>query len=369
MTSRVGGSHALLSPVTGAMVLTNEFGLRVAEGWNQGKNITEIAGGIADTPEDVEDATAAVQSVLSAWQSAGLLNATCPAFPDPVPFFPAVAPGFRIGGPGGKVLCQIEDQTLAEQVYTILGHMSPVSDQPETVLTAIASDGGYAVFRDGEALSGRISLDAARFVLLREVAEHICGHRNVAAVFHAGCVAKDGQALILCGDSGRGKSTLTFGLVDAGCAYLGDDHVPLHRNGREVLAYPTAAGVKEGSWQLPEIASLQRKYGLTLISPRVGVRYIPLHRAKGPSAGETAQVRAIVVPHYSPNAKLQVEQISPEQTLIEALKSGSRLSVSHAADIAPLANLLNHVPAYRITYSSSDQSVPACLDLLTTPLP
>jgi len=364
---RIGSSFALVSPVTGAIVLTNEFGMQIRGGVAQNLTADQIAQQIAP-PDDQAEALTAIQTVINAWIETGLLTTQPQEFPDPVVFRAAeVETTLMIGGPGGTAACQIPDPILAEQVNTIVGHMAAQPDRPIRRLTAQTDADGFAVFRDGQAVSGRIELDAARFVLLREIAETACGPADVAAVFHAGCVALNDQALIICGDSGRGKSTLTFGLVAAGCDYLGDDHVPLHRNGKDVVAFPTAAGVKPGSWNLAEIVALQERYGLTPNSPRVGVRYLPLQHAGTATVGQRTPVRALIFPQFRPHGPLEMTRIPPEQALIEALRAGSRLSDSHRGNIAPLAEFLNDTPAYRLAFSSSDQSVPACLELLTTP--
>jgi len=58
---------------------------------------------------------------------------------------------------------------------------------------------------------------------------------------HAGALAApDGRSILVAGGAGAGKSTLTLALLEAGCAYLGDDAVFLSaRPGRDaVLALP-----------------------------------------------------------------------------------------------------------------------------------
>ncbi|THD76819.1 hypothetical protein E7681_02990 [Thalassobius vesicularis] len=358
----LGEAVALHAPTSGAIVLSNEFGREIAKGVNDGLTAAQIAAELAD-PSERAEAEAAIHQVLQAWDDAGLLHRTPLPFPDPVDHRPV--PHWRdLGGLAGTAALHLPDGILAEQIDTVMGHMPAQPGRPVRRLEAVADRDGYGIFRDGDAITGRIDLDAARFVLMREVAEITCGAADVSAVFHAGCVARNGRALILCGDSGNGKSTLTFGLVNAGCAYLGDDHVPLHRDGRRVMAFATAAGVKAGAWDLPEIKSLQARYGLTAQSPRVGVRYLPLHLADGPDTGADFPVSALVFPEFRPGQPFSLTRIAPEQALIQALKAGSRLSASHRSNLAPLADFLNHVPAYQLRYGASDQSVTACLDLL-----
>ncbi len=51
---------------------------------------------------------------------------------------------------------------------------------------------------------------------------------------HAGCVAMDGRGILLCGDSGMGKSTLSYACAKAGWTYVSDDgtYWLSNRNGR-----------------------------------------------------------------------------------------------------------------------------------------
>ncbi|MBA84160.1 MAG: hypothetical protein CML60_02840 [Rhodobacteraceae bacterium] len=365
----LGQSVALLSPVSGTILLTNAFGLRILDGLCQARTPQQIARHIAETPDDITPAYDAVCSVLDSWTESGLLMDGPPAFPDPVPYRALAGTELLFAGAGGRVRFRCPDAILTEQIDVILGHMTTAQPAPATCLEVIPDEAGFAIFRDQTPLTGRISLDAARFVIVREIAEIICGPSDVAAVFHAGCVAQNERSLLICGDSGQGKSTLTLGLVAAGCDYLGDDHIPLHHNGNDTLSFPTSAGVKPGSWGLNEVIQLQHRFDLTPRQPRMGVRYLPLHLANAPKVGQPVSVAAIIFPNFNPSVDCEIQQIPPEQALIEALKAGSRLSGSHRADLSVLASFLNRVPAYRLTYDSSGYSVPTCLELLNAPRP
>ncbi|HVJ09511.1 MAG TPA: hypothetical protein VM554_14120 [Acidisarcina sp.] len=58
-----------------------------------------------------------------------------------------------------------------------------------------------------------------------------------AAPLHAACVSLEGRGVLLCGDSGAGKSSLAFACVRAGWTYTSDDatYVPLNRDDRIVV--------------------------------------------------------------------------------------------------------------------------------------
>ena len=50
-----------------------------------------------------------------------------------------------------------------------------------------------------------------------------CISSAYATPIHAGCVALDGEAILLCGDSGAGKTTLSYACALAGWTYVTDD--------------------------------------------------------------------------------------------------------------------------------------------------
>ena len=58
-----------------------------------------------------------------------------------------------------------------------------------------------------------------------------------AAPVHAACVSRDGRGVLLCGESGMGKSTLAFGCARAGWTYTSDDasYLVYGRSDRQVL--------------------------------------------------------------------------------------------------------------------------------------
>lgn len=71
-------------------------------------------------------------------------------------------------------------------------------------------------------------------------------------VLHTATVSAAGQTMLLCGDPGRGKSTLSIALGKEGFSLEGDDLAALRRGG-QVMALPFPATLKCGS--LPLLAS------------------------------------------------------------------------------------------------------------------
>jgi len=61
--------------------------------------------------------------------------------------------------------------------------------------------------------------------------------------FYASCVARDGDAILLCGPSGSGKSTLALQLMERGFSLVSDDRVQM--NGRLVSPPSALEGLLE----------------------------------------------------------------------------------------------------------------------------
>jgi hypothetical protein len=59
-------------------------------------------------------------------------------------------------------------------------------------------------------------------------------------VLHASAVAIDGKAVVLCGDSGSGKTSLALALCRDGAAFLTDDVLAVERVEGELIAHPGA---------------------------------------------------------------------------------------------------------------------------------
>lgn len=362
----LGDSHILHSRITHAILLTNTLGLKVYQhlrtGFSKRDTYTAIATEL-DIP--TEDATAICDDILAEWQQAGLLDASKPPFPHPASFRPALQPyeSFTVNADSNSITIESEDPTLTAQLKEILKIcLCEESSAPSTTISIITVEDEFGVFTNRQPVWERCDRDFARNLVLREVATHLCGRTQTAALLHAGCVADEsGNSLILAGMSRQGKSTLTAGLVAAGLRYLADDLLPLHESGQSVMAFPIALGLKYGSLTLPEASSLGFTTNTTSL-PREGVIYRnPPHPLP---LGTQAKVSAIVFPQFDADGENNMLEIAPEIALQKLIESGTRLTMP-LNSIHPLATLLNQVPAYTLSYNSSPFSQQNCLKLLS----
>ncbi len=64
-------------------------------------------------------------------------------------------------------------------------------------------------------------------------------------VFHASAVAKNSKAIMLTGDSGAGKSSLTTLLTESGYNFISDDFTPMLLENSLIYSFPSAISIKE----------------------------------------------------------------------------------------------------------------------------
>lgn len=149
-------------------------------------------------------------------------------------------------------------------------------------------------------------------------------------VLHASAIATDDGAVIFCGPTKRGKSTLVRTLGGLGHPVLGEDGIAIEP-GQEPIAFPGARGVRIRSDARP---------GAIEPAPDPGPR------EPGPG-----QVRAIVLLGER-SEKMEVRRLEAATALARLtpnlIHSGSRAAIGRA--FAALARLLGSIPVFQASF-------------------
>jgi hypothetical protein len=157
---------------------------------------------------------------------------------------------------------------------------------------------------------------------------------------HAAAVEADGRAVVFCGPSLRGKSTLARALGEAGCRLLGEDGIAIELGEDGPIAHPGARGVR-------------------MRGPGSG-RQRPV-LVDDPGAGEPGPCPvAAVVLLGERGAEFEVEPLVPARALAlltpNLIHSGGRASIGAA--FQRLASLLGTVPALQISLPDDLEALP-----------
>jgi hypothetical protein len=92
-----------------------------------------------------------------------------------------------------------------------------------------------------------------------KIMKGVMGEVEGFLVFHAAVVAKDGEALIIAGLPGSGKTTLAVGLLERGFVFFSDDFCPVHLETRMIHPFPRSF------WQaVPSSPSSPGDHGISL---------------------------------------------------------------------------------------------------------
>jgi hypothetical protein len=167
-------------------------------------------------------------------------------------------------------------------------------------------------------------------------------------VLHASAVAVDGRAVLFCGPTGRGKSTLALALGEAGYGVLGEDGLAIDLEGERPVAFPGARGIRV------------RGLGAD------GSRSTDLVSDPAPAEPPPSPVAAVVLLGERLET-LAVERLEAARALAlltpNLTHSGGRGAI--AASFGRLARLLGTVPAFRASLPEDLDSLPeAAADLL-----
>ena len=147
---------------------------------------------------------------------------------------------------------------------------------------------------------------------------------------HAAVLARDGRAVVFCGASMRGKSTLAAELAARGCALLGDDSAVLSLQGDDgVLAWPGPAG------------SRLRQPGETVLRDLV-------HATNGHADAAPVRVAAAVELLERGGAEVEVQRVDPITAATGLYAYAPQADgPAVARTFAMTARLAERVPVYR----------------------
>jgi hypothetical protein len=253
-------------------------------------------------------------------------------------------------GTRGELRIEVAAEPLAAPSRRPIG--SQVTDEGYCWFASYELDDGECLLRmppTGSFLlqpaAGRVVVDAtdsdAELREHRVASSAICTLLSLRGdlVLHAAAVEADGRAIVFCGPSLHGKSTLARALGEAGCRLLGEDGIAIELSAEGPRAHPGARGVRmrgPGGGRGPVLV-------------------------EDPGAGEPGACPvAIVVALGERGTAFEVEPLEPARALAlltpNLIHSGGRASIADA--FQRLAALLGLVPALQVSLPDDLEALP-----------
>ena len=212
----------------------------------------------------------------------------------------------------------------------------------------VAPGARVAITRDGARIEARV--DPARMVetafadTTLFVALCIALRRHGMFHMHAGAVVRgDGTRVLVIGDSGAGKSTVTMSLVDAAAQHLGDDALFLaRRDGRAcLLGFPRPFHL--GPVTLAAFPELDLRDATGVHGAKHAV---PLASLPGRPVDRMAPPHVVLFPEITRADTTRAVALSPADAFGHALRSSALLVVDGMGDAAEQLALLRELFAH-----------------------
>ncbi len=173
--------------------------------------------------------------------------------------------------------------------------------------------------------------------------------------FHASTVEKNNQAVMVIGDSGKGKSTFTALLLANGFNVMADDITSIRAKDCKVYKYPGGISIKAGAFSLLEsIISDFEKLPSFYINPYKGyVKYVPSKSVNDFNKGVACNTMVCI--NYNENEQTTLESM-PINEALEILIPESWLSpLQEHAEL--FLNWIKDVRVYKLTYSNHEDAI------------
>lgn len=287
----------------------------------------------------------------------------------------AIASGCRTSGEtldhgtfhlGSRCIRFLTSSAAIEKLYFRRFAHRAVSGAVADHLVEIAEAGpSCRLILDGTVVD-EVPASAARARLIDFLLEREHAGQPLMARCHAAAVVREGRSILMPGDSGVGKSTLTAHLVATGMAYLGDDVVALGEEDASLFPLPSCLSIKAGSWQLVErhYPGLMQRPSYRLYERDVRYLEPPGHYTTLPSGPPPA---AIVFPAFVPGAVTRLEALSPLAAMVRFVGAHTCLMGPVAEDkLLRLIRFVERTPAYELSYSQLPEAERAIAGLLAT---
>ena len=173
-----------------------------------------------------------------------------------------------------RISIRVVNQDLLEKLVPLFCVSERGAGDDDIAIEVMELD-GEVFFRGDDASAHRCEIEALAPTIKAYITERLIRSDHSAFALHAASLMRGGKGLLLCGEPGAGKSTLTVRLVDAGFRYAGDDVALIGADGM-ISGIPFALTLKRGSWEL--LSRLQTDWRAATHRRQDGthVRYWPI---------------------------------------------------------------------------------------------
>ncbi|MES9900166.1 MAG: PqqD family peptide modification chaperone [Sedimenticola sp.] len=274
-----------------------------------------------------------------------------------------------------RVSVAMESDAFDAPITAVIGHLE-LSESAEPISPSgdalgeihIATDGdAITIYRNRVAVAHFSDASAIAPTVKSTLLQEAIDNHDYLFYFHSGVLSNGQELVMLPGEAGAGKSTLTAGLANAGMTYYTDEVALLSTESHSLRPFPIALCSKSTAWpvastlfpgfdQLPSFIRLDGKC----------VRYTPPQVDPfDPDYDRPLPVRHLVFPKYSPDTSTRltpVDRVSALQRLMVECLAIKRPLVKD--DVEWLVEWIKGIECYELPNNSLDEAVKSVVDLV-----
>jgi hypothetical protein len=223
---------------------------------------------------------------------------------------------------GGHAVLIRGETKQAEQVFNFMFDDIPAEefDTAEAEFTLRPIDDAWEVLEGDKQVFKRSTLtDAANF-LMGEVVFHLIENNQNYMAVHAALLSDENGGVLIPGESGNGKSSLSIWMTRNGYHYHTDELVLIKSGGLQTRVFTRPFNIKAHG-----IKAINTLIDLDTLKPEVSrgdfITMIP-HRALNPDfIQQSPVISRILFPKYAKNGENTLTTLSPAAAGIELMKT------------------------------------------------
>ena len=186
----------------------------------------------------------------------------------------------------------------------------------------------------------------------------IAGHAHHYLLLHAAVLEKNGRALILPGDPGAGKSTLTAALSLSGFRLLSDEITVIDRDDGLLVPLARPVNLKNDSISIIRAFSPEAVFGETAQDTHKGaVAHLKASAESVRRAGDKARAAMFVFPHWKRDVATQLRPRSRADSFMHVANHAFNYELLGSVGYELNAALIDESECFDFEYSSLPEAV------------
>jgi hypothetical protein len=260
----------------------------------------------------------------------------------------------RYAGLGTSFDIVTDDDVLEGRIVRMFAALRDDAESPAAnTLEIRVRAGEFELWRDDSLVAVEASRPAIMMQLLHASNRLVIEQTDLLAI-HAGAVEHDGVGIVLPGVMGAGKTTITAGLLRAGCAYLSDEAAAFDPTSLHLQPFPKPLSIDPESWTLfPEVApSDDEAHPAQWQVPVADFAAV---------VGTPCSARLIVFPRYDVSVETSMRAITRGEALVQLANNTFDFSERSRWSLDRLAAIVAGASCYHLDASDLDESVAAIM--------